>query len=79
MAQRGHGGAYHLLPVLCAGDVQPHKTGLAASRSDVRDDLAPFCFKQVSHDDPGPFLGKQLGFGLAHAIGGARNERDFPL
>jgi len=59
--------------------VQPHEAGLAASCSDVRNDLAPFRFEQVGHDDPGPFLGKQLGFGLAHAIGGARNERNFSL
>ena len=45
----------------------------------IADEARPFRFEQVSHDDPGPFPGKQPGFGLTHAIGGTRNESDFPL
>jgi len=79
MAKCSHCGAYHLLPVLFAGDVQPYEAGLTTGSSDVRNNLAPFRFKQVRNDHPGPFLGKQFGFGLAHAIGGTANESDFPV
>jgi hypothetical protein len=78
MTEGGYRGAYHLLPVLFARDVQRYETCCAASGCDVGHDLPAFRFEQVRHDDLSPFPGKQCGFGLTHAIGSPCNESDFP-
>jgi hypothetical protein len=68
-----------LLPFRLVADVELDEDGLAAGGLDLVRDLTTFCLQQIGDRHLGALAGEDERLALAHAVGGAADERDLPV